>query len=67
MTIERRLRNSAATIDASLQVARERLLKAVKEGSSGMVIIKVAFNNGGVRNLTVGDELVIDTSSTNGE
>ena len=67
MTVERRLKNNTATIDTSLQVARERLLKAVNDGSSGVVIIKVAFNNGGVRNLTVGDEMVIDTSSANGE
>lgn len=61
MTLERRLERNAATIDASLQMARDRLLKAVREGSSGVVIVKVTFRKGGVRSLTVGDELVIET------
>lgn len=61
MTVERRLQNNTATIDTTLQIARERLLRAVREGSTGVVIIKATFRKGGVRSLTVGDELVIET------
>lgn len=61
MTVERRLQNNTATIDTTLQMARERLMRAVKEGSTGVVVIKATFRKGGVRSLTVGDELVIET------
>lgn len=61
MTLERRLERNAATIDSSLQMAKDRLLRAVREGSTGVVIIKATFRKGGVRSLTVGDELVIET------
>lgn len=61
MTSERRLGRNAATIDTSLQIARDKLMRAVKEGSSGVVVVKVTFRKGGVRSLTVGDELVIET------
>lgn len=61
MTVERRLRNNTATIDSSLQIAKDRLLRAVREGTTGVVIIKATFRKGGVRSLTVGDELVIET------
>lgn len=61
MTVERRVQNNTATIDTTLQIARERLMRAVKEGSTGVVIIKATFRKGGVRSLTVGDELVIET------
>ena len=60
MTLEKRLERNAATIDASLQMARDRLIKAVREGSSGVVIIKVNLLAGGVRSLTVGDEMVVE-------
>lgn len=53
-------RNNAATIDTSLQMARDRLMKAVKEGASGTVVVKVTFRKGGVRSLTVGDEMVVE-------
>lgn len=61
MTVERRVQNNTATIDTTLQIARERLMRAVREGSTGVVIIKATFRKGGVRSLTVGDELVIET------
>lgn len=61
MTLERTLERNTATIDSSLQMARDRLLRAVREGSTGVVIIKATFRKGGVRSLTVGDELVIET------
>lgn len=61
MTVERRVQNNTATIDTTLQIARERLMRAIKEGSTGVVVIKATFRKGGVRSLTVGDELVIET------
>lgn len=60
MTLERRLERNAATIDSSLQMAKDRLLRAVREGSTGVVIIKVNLLAGGVRSLTVGDEMVVE-------
>lgn len=59
MTVERRVQNNTATIDTTLQIARERLMRAVKEGSTGVVVIKVSLLSGGVRSLTVGDEMVV--------
>lgn len=60
MTLERRLERNAATIDSSLQMAKDRLLRAVREGSTGVVIIKVSLKAGGVRSFTVGEEVVIE-------
>lgn len=60
MTVERLLQNNTATIDTTLQMARERLMRAVREGSTGVVIIKATFRKGGVRSLTVGDEMVVE-------
>lgn len=60
MTVERRLQNNTATIDATLQMARDRLMRAVNEGSTGVVIIKVSLKAGGVRSFTVGEEVVIE-------
>lgn len=60
MTVERRLQNNTATIDTTLQIAKDRLLRAVREGTTGVVIIKVSLLAGGVRSLTVGDEMVVE-------
>lgn len=59
MTVELRLKNSIDTIDITLGIAKERLVKAAKEGSSGVVVIRIPFRNGGIRDVTFGEELVI--------
>jgi hypothetical protein len=59
VTVERRLKNNTATIESSMQMAKEKLLRAVHSGATGLITIKAVFQDGGVRNLTVGEELVV--------
>ena len=59
MTVGIKLKNNIDTIDITLGIAKERLIKAAKEGASGVVVIRIPFRNGGIRDVTFGEEVVI--------
>ena len=59
MTGDQAKNKNLLLIESSLAIASKKLVRAVLSGASGVIVVRVPFRKGGVRDITIGEELSV--------
>ncbi len=60
MTQSARIEKNIRMLDTALAMTRAKLIKSIEDGTSGVVVVKFPLWRGGIKNVTFGEEFVMD-------